>query len=68
MIPLSMPRKIKALIADLKRAGFTMHSGKGSHRKFTCGRVNMSLSGKEGADAHRYQEKDVKEAIKEAKQ
>jgi len=44
-----------------------LKSGKGSHRKFQKGTTNCVISGKEGADAKRYQEKDVKEAIKEAR-
>ena len=61
-----MPRKVRALIRDLKRAGFyEIEGGKGSHRKFGhdlyAGAV--TLSGKAGNDAKRYQEKLVKEAI-----
>jgi len=44
-----------------------MQSGKGSHRIFKHGKNRVVISGKEGADAKRYQEKDVKEAIKEVK-
>jgi len=62
-----MPRKIKALIADLKKEGFVLKPGKGSHRKFQKRTTNCVLSGKEGADAKRYQENDIKEAIKEAR-
>lgn len=62
---MAMPRKIKALIADLKKAGFSLHFGKGSHRVFKYGKHRVVLSGKDGADAKRYQEKDVKEGIEE---
>ncbi|MGF1588689.1 MAG: type II toxin-antitoxin system HicA family toxin [Pleurocapsa sp.] len=61
-----MPRKVRELIKDLKKAGFSeMVSGKGSHRKFT--HVNypgaVTISGKLGNDAKTYQEKQVKQAI-----
>ncbi len=63
-----MPRKIRELIADLEAAGFVNRGGKGSHRNFihAITKVSVSLSGNQGEDAHRYQEKDVKIAIKEA--
>lgn len=63
-----MPRKIIELISDLESAGFVNRGGKGSHRNFihTTTKVSVSLSGNKGDDAHKYQEKDVKTAIKEA--
>ena len=64
-----MPRKIRQLIADLEAAGFVAVSGaKGSHRKFRHHRLAgaVILSGKAGDDAHRYQEKQVHNAIREA--
>jgi len=65
-----MPRKIKALIKDLKKAGFSqVTGGKGSHRKFVHGMVEgfTLISGKEGDDAKPYQEKQIKENIAESK-
>ncbi len=65
-----MPRKIKALIKDLKKAGFSqVTGGKGSHRKFVHGKVEgfALISGKEGDDAKPYQEKHVKQKIEESK-
>ncbi|MDQ6955346.1 MAG: type II toxin-antitoxin system HicA family toxin [Mariprofundaceae bacterium] len=62
-----MLRKIKALIAELKNAGFTNRGGKGSHRNFEKNGVNCTISGKKGADAKHYQEKDVAKKISEAK-
>ncbi len=64
-----MPRKIRQLIADLKRAGFVDRGGKESHRNFIhpCG-ATVTISGKEGDDALHYKEKNVREAIIEAKQ
>jgi len=61
-----MPRKIKALIADLKKAGFENRGGKGSHRNFVKENITVTLSGKTGDDAKRYQEKEVAAKIKEA--
>jgi predicted RNA binding protein YcfA (HicA-like mRNA interferase family) len=63
-----MPRKVRQLISDLTKAGFILaDGGKGSHRKFRhpefAGAV--VLSGKDGADAHHYQEKQVRNAIRE---
>ena len=64
-----MPRKIRQLVADLEQAGFALvEGGKGSHRKFRHPRFagSVILSGKAGADAHRYQEKQVSNAIRAA--
>jgi predicted RNA binding protein YcfA (HicA-like mRNA interferase family) len=66
-----MPRKIHQLIADLKQAGFVpAPGGKGSHRKFRHPRFAgaVILSGKEGDDAHYYQEKQVRNAVREVSQ
>jgi predicted RNA binding protein YcfA (HicA-like mRNA interferase family) len=63
-----MPRKIRELAADLEKAGWSaVAGGKGSHRKFAHPRSQRKviLSGASGADAHRYQEKLVKSAIRE---
>jgi predicted RNA binding protein YcfA (HicA-like mRNA interferase family) len=63
-----MPRKIRQLIADLERAGWIpVQGGKGSHRKYAHSRSNrrVILSGQPGADALHYQEKQVKQAIRE---
>ena len=66
-----MPRKIRQLITDLEQAGFLpVQGGKGSHRKFRHPRFAgaVILSGKEGDDAHHYQEKQVRHAIHEVNQ
>jgi predicted RNA binding protein YcfA (HicA-like mRNA interferase family) len=63
-----MPRKIRELVAELERAGWTQTGGgKGSHRKFAHPRSlrRVILSGQSGADAHHYQEKLVKQAVSE---
>ena len=64
-----MPRKIRALIKDLKKAGFVDRGGKGDHRNYVHPNVNkpITVSGNESNDAKRYQEKAVKLAIKESK-
>ena len=62
-----MPRKIRALIADLKSAGFVDRGGTGSHRNFKHpSGVKITVSGKPGDDAKPYQERAVQQAIEEA--
>ncbi len=63
-----MPRKIRQLVSDLERAGFILSpGGKGSHRKFRHPKYAgaVVLSGKDGDDAHHYQEKQIRHAIRE---
>jgi len=63
-----MPRKIRQLVSDLERAGFALiPGGKGSHRKFRHPKYSgaVILSGQDGDDAHHYQEKQVRNAIRE---
>jgi predicted RNA binding protein YcfA (HicA-like mRNA interferase family) len=64
-----MPPKIKQLIKELENAGFVNRDGKGSHRNFVHPKVAkpVTISGKVGDDALRYQERDVKKAIEESK-
>ena len=64
-----MPQKIKQLIKKLEGAGFVNRGGKGSHRNFIHPKVAkpVTISGKIGADALQYQERDVKKAIEESK-
>ncbi len=63
-----MPRKLRELIADLKKAGFVDRGGKGSHRNFTHSRcaLPVTISGKPGDDAKPYQERAVRDAIEES--
>ena len=66
-----MPRKIRELVKDLTSAGWRIEKGgKGSHRKFGYAQITrkLILSGQDGADAKRYQERDVQQAINEASQ
>ena len=59
-----MPRKIRQLITELGEAKFVLTSTHGSHRKFRhASGITVILSGSSGADAYRYQEKDVRRAI-----
>jgi len=63
-----MPRKVRELIADLKRAGFIQRGGKGSHRNFVHAKgALVTISGGEGDDAKPYQEKSVRQALAEVK-
>jgi len=63
-----MPRKIRELIRDLQKAGFEDRGGKGSHRNFkhSCG-TRITVSGKPGHDAKKYQERELGRALREAK-
>ena len=61
-----MPKKIQELIRELEKEGFVNRGGKGSHRNYSHQRgINITISGKEGADAKRYQEREVERKIKE---
>jgi len=64
-----MPRKIRQLISDLKQAGFTLDRQKGSHRQFKHSEWQgvITISGGEGDDAQRYQEKQVTQAVAQAR-
>lgn len=62
-----MARKIRELISDLEQAGFVDRGGKGSHRNFEHSRgLRVTVSGKLGDDAKRYQEREVRRAIEES--
>ena len=60
-----MPKKIRELKQMLRQAGFSELPGKGSHTNWIhplyAGRI--TVSGKDGADAKRYQEKEIQQAI-----
>ena len=63
-----MPKKIRGLLKELKKAGFVNRGGKGSHRNFVHPKVAqpVTISGKSGDDAKSYQEKAVQQAIDES--
>ena len=53
------------MIKELKAAGFVNRGGKGSHRRFRHPNgVNITLSGKTGSDAKKYQIKDVERVLR----
>ncbi|MBD2503383.1 type II toxin-antitoxin system HicA family toxin [Anabaena azotica] len=60
-----MPKKIRELKQMLRQVGFTELPGKGSHTNWVhplyAGKI--TISGKDGADAKPYQEKEVRQAI-----
>ena len=64
-----MPPKIQQLIKELENAGFVNRGGKSSHRNFVHPKVAkpVTINGKVGDDALRYQERDVRKAIEESK-
>jgi predicted RNA binding protein YcfA (HicA-like mRNA interferase family) len=66
-----MPKKIRELKAMLRKAGFISRSGKGSHtiwRHSLFSSMKITLSGADGADAHPYQEQDVRNVLKRLKE
>ena len=67
-----MPRKIRELRRDLRRAGYhqVKGGGKGSHTKWRHPLVpgSLTLSGGEGEDAKPPQEANVRDAIRKAKE
>jgi predicted RNA binding protein YcfA (HicA-like mRNA interferase family) len=61
-----MPQKIRELKARLRKAGFTFRPGKGSYIVFRHPHLpgeRLVLSGSDGDDAQRYQEKDVQDVL-----
>jgi predicted RNA binding protein YcfA (HicA-like mRNA interferase family) len=65
-----MPKKIRELKAILLKAGFVYETAKGSHTKWSHPLLpgKLTLSGKDGADALAYQEKDVANALQRIQQ
>ena len=63
-----MPRKIRELRADLRRAGYVVDRIDGSHTIWTHPLVpgHVSISGHDGSDAKPYQERAVREALQRA--
>lgn len=63
-----MPPKVRELIKALEKAGFSDRGGKGSHRNFVHPNVSkaVTVSGKLGDDAKKYQIRAVELAVQEA--
>ena len=65
-----MPRKIRELKADLRRAGYQRipRRGKGSHDSWAHSAVpgTVTISGGNGSDAQPYQEAEVRAAVTRA--
>ena len=63
-----MPPKIRELIKQLEKAGFKNCGGKGSHRNFIHPKgIAITMSGKLGSDAMKYQENEVKRKLAESR-
>lgn len=64
-----LPPKIRELISELQKAGFTDRGGKGSHRNFVHPKATkpITISGASGDDAKHYQVRAVRRAIEESK-
>lgn len=65
-----MPRKVRALKADLRREGFVSRTAKGSHTywKHPLLPARITLSGADGDDAKPYQERGVRDAIEDLRE
>ena len=64
-----MPRKIRELISDFRKAGFALDRQKSPHRQFkhTSFQGIITLSGGEGDDVKSYQQRQVTKAIADSK-
>lgn len=61
-----MPRKLRELRADLRRAGFVIDRQRGSHQMWKHPQrsgLSAVLAGEDGADAQPYQERQVRQAL-----
>ncbi len=61
-----MPRKLRELRADLRRAGFEVDHQTGSHQIWKhplIPGISTNLAGQDGADAKPYQENQVRRAL-----
>ena len=65
-----MPKKVRELKAMLRKAGFVVKPGRGSHTVWghPAMTAKISLSGGDGDDAHLYQEKSVREILRKLKE
>lgn len=63
-----MPPKIRELIKQLEKAGFKNRGGKSNHRNFIHPQgIAITISGKLGSDAKKYQENEVKRKVTESR-
>ncbi len=62
-----MPPKVRELISRLERVGFVNRGGKGIHRNFVHPGIDkpITISGKPGDDAKKYQVRAVDDVIRE---
>jgi predicted RNA binding protein YcfA (HicA-like mRNA interferase family) len=62
-----MPPRVRDLIGELERAGFSNRGGKGSHRNYVHPALSkpVTISGKLGDDARQYQIQAVRRAVSE---
>jgi len=62
-----LPPKVRELVAQLERAGFRNKGGKGSHRNYVHPKLSrpITISGRMGDDAKRYQMRAVWQALAE---
>ena len=61
-----MPLKVKKLKAALAKAGFVQRPAKGSHTMWVHPKLPsnpVTISGKDGDDAEKYQIRDVRNAL-----
>ena len=60
-----MPKKIRELKSMLRKAGFRWRPGKGSHTiwEHPLADKSVTISSNDGADAKRYQEREVAQQI-----
>jgi predicted RNA binding protein YcfA (HicA-like mRNA interferase family) len=66
-----MPVKIRKLKSELGKAGFVWEPGKGSHTHWFYQHdrsIRVLLAGRDGDDAKPYQIKEVRDALKKAKE
>ena len=65
-----MPKKVRELKAMLRKAGFFVRSGKGSHSVWEHPDLSdeIALSGGDVDDAKPYQESDVKKILRKLKE
>jgi hypothetical protein len=67
---MAVPRKKREIRRDFRQAGFTERQGKGDHTVYTYPgvRKNYAVDGKDGADAERYDESNLREALHAAEE